>query len=94
MDRVVMFLLFHPHPALHVCLSQMFVVKVRGQYSKERYKTRKLSNEFCTNCRNPENTTVVRPAIQRFNLLWASDVIQNRMCNDWYKDVKKIDVKL
>ena len=48
MDRVVMFLLFNPHPSLHMSLSQKFANKVREQYAKDRYKTRKLSNEFCT----------------------------------------------
>ena len=66
----------------------------RDQYVKDRYKTRKLSNDCCSHCRDPTKDNDVRVAIDRFDLLWASKVIQNRLTNDWFKDVRKIDNQL
>lgn len=93
MDRVTMFLVFYPHPAIHPEVHQLFAETVRSQYKTERYRSRKMSVEWCANCRDPDSREP-RSSIDRFNMLWQNDVIQNRLVTDWYKDVRQIDAAL
>jgi hypothetical protein len=64
MDRVTMFLVFYPHPAIHPGTHSLFAETVRTQYKKDRYRKRKMSAEWCSNCRE-EATQQPKQAIDR-----------------------------
>jgi hypothetical protein len=68
MDRVTMFLVFHPHPAIHQDAHQLFADTVRTQYKTERYRSRKMSAEWCANCRDPDSR-LPRSSIDRFVIM-------------------------
>eukprot|EP00039_Didymoeca_costata_P031069 m.32975 g.32975 ORF g.32975 m.32975 type:complete len:656 (-) comp8473_c0_seq1:232-2199(-) len=92
MDRLIIFLLHHPHPAVHPGAHNLFESVTRAQYQKERYKKRKMSEEWCKHCR--DENFCPRNALDRFNLLWSDPIIQSRAAQDWYKEVRKIDASL
>ena len=92
MDRVNVFLVFHPHPGTNVSTNMLFATTVRNQYQKDRYKSRKMSVEYCMCCRTAELQP--RLAIDRFDALWHNDAIQLRLATQWYKEVRRIDIDL
>lgn len=92
MDRVNVFLVFHPHPGTNASTNKLFETTVRNQYQKDRYKSRKMSVEYCMCCRTPE--LAPRLAIDRFGALWHNDAIQLRLATQWYKEVRRIDIDL
>jgi len=92
MDRVNVFLVFHPHPGTNASTNKLFETTVRNQYQKDRYKSRKMSVEYCMCCRTPELEP--RLAIDRFDALWHTDAIQLRLATQWYKEVRRIDIEL
>jgi hypothetical protein len=92
MDRLTMYTLFFPHPALTENTTECFINTVRRDYQRERYKSRRMSEEWCDACRGDDLR--VRSSLDRFNSLWGTESIRKRVLQDWYKDVKKVDTDL
>jgi len=95
MDRMSMFMLFHPHPSVHDTTRQTFASVIRKQYQNERYRVRKMSNEWCECCRDPKIANKPpRTSLDRFNLLWEHRTVQHRIACEWYKDARHVDSQI
>eukprot|EP00039_Didymoeca_costata_P023585 m.348463 g.348463 ORF g.348463 m.348463 type:complete len:308 (-) comp37417_c0_seq1:47-970(-) len=89
MDRVGAHMVSYPHPAVSEAAGALCISSISLGYTSERYKVRKLSQEWCEHCRtDPEHS---RSAQDRFNRLWNCDVVRARLLGDWYKTIRSID---
>jgi hypothetical protein len=88
-----MYMLFFPHPAINEASQACFENTVRREYQKGgRYKSRRMGEEWCDNCRSDELS--MRSPLDRFNMLWAMEEVQQLAKVEWYKDVKHTDLDL